>query len=264
MTGILGEEFSRAFVNKRFWMVGVLAVLSFAYGLGHTLQFQEDFPGDALSLWQAILVRGCYGFFAALMAGLPYADALLADRRHHYLAQILLRCRYHSYVWARILANLCAGAVAVAVPMLLLLLGCLLVLPLDVAFLQEIPYGVSAALGSDVIEPGAFLLPSLSGYVALSLGLGLAFGAGYASLGLAASLLVRSPFAALGAPFVVYSAGYYIIPTSAHLRWALVSTEAALLPESGLFSPLAQYLGLALVVWVCWAAFGRRQTLLQD
>ena len=94
MKGILKEEFSRAFFNKRFWIVTLLAVISFTYGFTRVMEIQPNNVLGAVMTWQNILRRGSYGFFAALMAGLPFADSLLLDRRHHFIDQILLRCRY--------------------------------------------------------------------------------------------------------------------------------------------------------------------------
>ena len=89
MTGVLKEEFSRAFLNKRFGIVILLACISFAYGLSAVGQIQMDDQAlGAVSLWLIILKQGYYGFFAALMAALPFADSLIIDRRHHFVDQV--------------------------------------------------------------------------------------------------------------------------------------------------------------------------------
>jgi hypothetical protein len=257
MTGILKEEFSRAFVNKRFWLVMLLAAISFTYGFMQVMQTQFGSPLGAVTLWQEILRRGSYGFFAALMAGLPFADSPLIDRRHHFVDQILMRCRYHQYLYAKILASLCAGMAAVTAPALILLIGCCLFFPLDPQFVPEITFGLDAVLYPNVIEPASNLALSLPGYVSLSLLMLALFGAVYALLGLGSSFVIRNPFVVLGVPFICYSLGYFIIPTSIRLSW-LVSTEAALLPSGVLLSPAVQYLLITLLFVACLVFWGQK------
>jgi hypothetical protein len=261
MRGILQEEFSRAFLNKRFVIVAFLAGLSIVYGTIHVLEIQWDNPLGAVTIWQQILWRGSYGFFAALMVGLPFADSLLADRGHQYLTQILMRCTYKQYLWAKILANLCAGAAAVVLPMLLLLAGCCLAYPLTPYNFPTIPTEIAKILHPNVFKPGAALVFSLPGYLSLCILMATLFGAAYATLGLGISLLVRNAYIVLGFPFICYSLGYYIIPTSKHLFW-LGSTEAALLPVANLLSPFLQYLGIFILSTACWLAFGKKERLL--
>ncbi|MHC1773293.1 MAG: hypothetical protein AB9907_16480 [Flexilinea sp.] len=42
MSGILREEFYRAFVNKRFWLVAILAAISFTFGFRQVMGVQPD------------------------------------------------------------------------------------------------------------------------------------------------------------------------------------------------------------------------------
>lgn len=263
MKGILKEEFSRAFFNKRFWIVTLLAVISFTYGFTRVMEIQPNNVLGAVMTWQNILRRGSYGFFAALMAGLPFADSLLLDRRHHFIDQILLRCRYRQYLFAKILAVLCTGMVAVVVPALILLIGCCLFFPPDLQFVSEMSFGINDVLNPNVIQPGSDLVLSLAGFVSLSMFMLALFGAVYALLGLGSSFVIRNPFIILGIPFIGYSLGYFIIPTSTKLGW-LGSTEAALLPSSGLLSPVLQYLAIVILFAVCRLFWGQKDRMLLD
>lgn len=263
MTGILKEEFSRAFVNKRFWLVVLLAGISFTYGFTQVIQVQSGNPIGAVTLWQEILRRGYYGFFAALMAGLPFADSFLIDRRHHFVDQVLLRCRYRQYLDAKIVASLCTGVVAVAGPALILLIGCCLFFPLNPQLVPEISLGLSEVLNPNVIEPSSNLVLSLPGFIFLCLLQLPLFGAAYALLGLGSSFVIRNPFVVLGIPFIGYSLGYFIIPTSIRLAW-LGSTEAALLPSAGLLSPVIQYMVITLVFVASFVLWGQKDRVLLD
>ncbi len=261
MTGILKEEFSRAFRNKRFALVTLLAATSFAYGLTRVMSFQTSSPLDAVTIWQLILQRGLYGFFAALMAGLPFADSLLQDRRHRFIDQILLRSRYRQYLSAKILTTVCAGMTAAAAPALILLIGCCLFFPIDAQRTMQTSFGFNSLVNPSVIDAGGALVLSLPGFVLLSLLMLALFGAVYALLGLGSSFLVRNPFIVLGIPFLGYSLGYFILPTSSRLAW-LISTEAALLPSSILASPILQYLAILTVFAACLLLWGKKERVL--
>jgi hypothetical protein len=261
MNGILKEEFSRAFYNRRYALVALLAAISFTYGFSRVMSFQASSPLDAVTIWQLILQRGSYGFFAALMAGLPFADSLLNDRRRRFIDQILLRSRFNQYLSAKILSTLCAGMTAVAAPALILLIGCCLFFPIDTQFTLQTTLGISNLLNPTVIESGSSLSLSLPGFVLLSLLMLALFGAVYALLGLGSSFLVRNPFIVLGIPFLGYSLGYFILPTSSRLAW-LISTEAALLPSSILASPILQYLAILTVFATCLLLWGKKERVL--
>lgn len=263
MKEILREELFRAFLNKRFWLVAFLAGISFSYGFTRVMGIQQGNPLGAMVLWQEILHRGAYGFFAALMAGLPFADSLLLDRHHHFIDQVLLRCRYQQYLLAKMVAVFCSGMVAVAVPALILLLGCCLFFPLDQQFVSEMTFGISEMINPNVIQPGSNLVLSLAGFVTLSMLMLMLFGAVYALLGLGSSFVIRNPFIILGIPFMGYSLGYFIIPTSIRLGW-LGSTEAALLPTTALVSPVLQYLGIAILFMTCYLFRGQKERMLLD
>lgn len=263
MTGILREEFSRAFVNKRFWLVVLLAAISFTYGFTQVMQSQFGSPLGAITAWQLILHRGSYGFFAALMSGLPFADLLLLDRRYHFVDQILLRSRYHQYLYAKTMASLCSGITAVVLPTLILLVGCCLFYPLDPQLVPEINLGISQVINPNIIEPGSNIVLSQPGFVAISLLLLALFGAAYALLGLGSSFVIRNPFVVLGIPFICYSLGYFIIPTSIRLAW-LGSTEAALLPSWGLLSPAIQYMVITILFVACLVFWGQKDRTLSN
>jgi hypothetical protein len=262
-TGILREELRRAFLNKRFWLVCLLAAISFTYGLTRVLGMQQTSPLDAVTAWQEILRRGSYGFFAAMMAGLPFADSFLNDQKHHFIEQILLRCRYRPYLLAKVVACMAAGITAVGGPALLLLVACVLIFPFNGNALWEISAGLNSLVNPAVIEAEAGLTMALPVYVLLCVAMLALFGAAYTLIALGTSLVIRNPFVVLGVPFIVYSLGYYIIPTSQHLAW-LGSSEAAILPSVTLVSALLQYLGAVFLFALCLGWGGKKNRVLAE
>lgn len=263
MKKIIQEEFQRAFINKRFWIVLLLAAVSFTYGFSQVLEiYQKDSPIGMLTLWQLILSDGSYGFFAALMAGLPFADSLLTDRSHRFIDQILLRVRYRQYMTAKVLAVMCSGMVAVAGPVLILLVVCCLSFKPDPNFTALTLWGINDTVNLNIIEPGTGVVLSEPGFILFGLLMPALFGAVYALLGLGTSFVVRNPFVVLGAPFIVYSVGHFIIHTSMRLSW-LGSTEAALLPSSFVSAGL-QYLFITLIFIVCTLLWGHKDRMVLD
>lgn len=263
MAGVFRTELIRAFTNKRFILVFALAGISFMYGWSEVIQIQQESTVGAIALWKNILWRGSYGFFGVVMAGLPYAGSLLTDRRHHFIDQVLMRSPFHQYLSAKIMAVSCSGAAAVCAPALVLLIVCCLVSPAGQGYIPDLSFGIMGLINPNVINPGAtFVLPP-AGFITLSLLMLLCFGGLYALLGLGSSFVIRSPYIVLGIPFIVYSLGYYIIPTSVRLAW-LGSTEAALLPTTILISPILQYLGLIILFVISRLLWGHKKQLLSD
>jgi ABC-type transport system involved in multi-copper enzyme maturation permease subunit len=203
-----------------------------------------------------ILQRGYYGFFAALISALPFADSFSQEKKEGILDSLLVRADYGRYLAAKILAVACSGFIAVLLPAILLLIFCLLrypALPLD---LPEVCFSVP--LNRNLIPAAACgnLAPNI--YAALCiLFLGL-FGSMYASLAMATSFISKNSIVVFGVTVLIYGFGFYIIPTSIRLNW-LVSTEAALIPSANLFSPLIQYLTAALLLGFSWLAFGGKE-----
>jgi hypothetical protein len=240
MRNIFRVEISRAFLNKRFILVFLLAVISFIYGYFQINVSLSASPLGAITIWQEILKRGYYGFFASFIAALPFADSLSVEKNEHMLDPILTRASYSQYLRAKSLAVTLSGFAAVLLPAVLLLLFCRIVFPADPVQIPNLSFSMDEILSGNIIQPGNSLDPSVNGYLMLCLlFLGL-FGTAYALLAMGASFQTKNSLVVLGIPFICYSFGYYFIPTSRRLNW-LVSTEAALLPSGNLFSPLIQF-----------------------
>ena len=72
MKGILREEFWRAFHNKRFWLVAILAGITLTHGLVRTLAVYSAPEGsgtlNSFNLWLGTLGIGYFPYFAVVMA----------------------------------------------------------------------------------------------------------------------------------------------------------------------------------------------------
>lgn len=258
MRKIYQEEISRALINKRFLIVFLLAGISFTYGFFQVKIISGVNPLSAINTWQQIMQRGYYGFFACVIAVLPFADSLSVEKREYMLNHILLRSEYKEYVWAKFKAIALSGSLAVVLPAAILLMICLLIYPAEPVHIPTLLFNFTEILPGSVISPGNTIDLSSLGYMVLGLlFLGL-FGACYAIFAMGVSFLTKHSLIVFGIPFLYYSFGYYIIPTSRRLSW-LISTEAILIPSGNLSAALIQYCLLCLCWVVGFILFGKKE-----
>ncbi len=249
-------QITRAFFNKRWILIFLLAALSFIYGYSQLAVSSWEPPLGALTIWQLILQRGYYGFFASLMAALPFADSLSREKKEGLLTSLLMRADYRSYLITKILAIALSGFAAVLLPALLLLAVCRVAYPSgptplpDLCFFPPFNHNLIPAAACSSPAPGSYVLLSL-----VFLGL---FGSMYAALAMAASIVSKNSIVVFGTAILIYSFGYYILPTSVRLNW-LVSTEATLIPGGNLLSPLVQYLAAVFLLAFVSLVFGNKE-----
>jgi len=258
MRKIYQEEISRALRNRRFLIVFLLAGISFTYGFFQVKVISTANPLSAINVWQEILRRGYYGFFACVTAVLPFADSLSVEKKEQMLNHILMRSGYKKYVWAKFKAVALSGLLAVVLPAVVLLVICLLIYPAEPLHIPTLSFNFMDILPGGVISPGNLIDPSPLGYVLLCfLFLGV-FGASYAIFAMGVSFLTKHSLLVFGIPFLYYSFGYYIIPTSRRLSW-LISTETTLIPAGNLSAALIQYCLLCLCWAVSFLLFGKKE-----
>ncbi len=257
MPNIYREELSRALVNKRFLLVFLLAGISFLYGFFQMKTIVVE-PLDAITIWQGILQRGYYGFFACVMAVLPFADSLSVDKNERVINHFLLRVEYKKYIAAKFLSAIVSGAVAVLLPAILMLLICALMYPANPVQIPTLSFSVKEILPGQVISPGTALKLTPLGYLALCWLFLAFFGMAYAMLAMGLSFHTKNSLIVLGFPFLCYSFGYYFIPSSRHLHW-LISSEAALIPQGNLISAVVQWVGFGLFFCANVLLFGNKE-----
>jgi hypothetical protein len=258
MHTIYRTELKRAFWNPRFILVFLLAGISFAYGYSQISPMQSHSPLGAFTAWQEILNAGYYGFFAATLAVLPFADSLSRDKNEGRLEPILLRTSYTQFKRAKALAVALSGAAAVMLPAVCMLAYCYLVYPAGPVHIPGINLNFGELFNRTVVEPGIVFNPSITKYaIASILQLGI-FGMAYALLGMSISFLTRNAMIVLGFPFICYSFGTYVIRTSRHLYW-MMSTEALMTLEGNLLSSTIQITLIILFFILSSIHLGRKE-----
>ena len=257
MQSIYREELSRAFINKRFLLVFLLAGISFTYGFFQVKSIISD-PMGAITIWQEILSRGYYGFFACVMAVLPFADSLSVDKNERVINHFLLRTGYTKFMQAKTLTVVLSGASAVVMPALILLFICILIYPANPVQIPTISFSIDEIMPGSVISPGNILDLASFEYLVLCLLFLIFFGATYAILAMGISLQTKNNLIVFGIPFLCYSFGYYFIPSSRHLNW-LISTEAVLIPQGNLIPAAVQVIGICMFFCINMLLFGNKE-----
>ncbi len=268
MKRILSEELLRAFRNPRFIIVILFALVSFAIGNYRSplLTFSPNLIIHPVNRLLLNLNYGGFGFLAALLAALPFADSFLTDRDQGFLRMIVLRTSYRRYLIAKILAVALAGGASLLLSvMIVFLLG--LTSPADWST-TIITSGDSGGSGLPtgplsnlyVLNPLIYLI-----YLLLS---AFGFGAMCALLGLAASSVIHNRYVALAAPLVFVQLFSFIEERSLRLTPAFNPLNS-LLPftvseYSGNFTlgaQMAQFAILVLLALLCFFALANKKRI---
>lgn len=260
MSSLLRTEFQRAFKNQRLWLIPFLALASLWAGYRQFPldSFFEGASKNVYRLWTLWYAFAFYNYLAPLLAAIPYSDSLIIDRRHGFLKNILTRCSMRRYLAARILANAAVGALSVSIPAVLMLVYCYSIMPAEgpIMTVGEMPH-VFPNMPMGVL--GYLYLQQPFLYLAFLVLLALIFGAVYATFGLAVSVWVNNPYAAIATPFAFLVVIGYLTERSLHL--AVIGQPAgALLPFRygvNAFQIGLQYAFLALAFIISFVFYSR-------
>lgn len=268
MKRILSEELLRAFRNPRFIIVILLALASFIIGNYRSplLTFAPNLIIHPVNRLLLNLNYGGFGFLAALMAALPFADSFLTDRDQGFLRMIVLRTPYRRYLLAKTLAVALAGGASLLLSvMIVFLLG--LSSPADWSSTTMTAgdgggFGLPPGPLSDwyALNPIIYLL-----YLLVS---AFGFGAVCALFGLAASAVIPNRYVALAAPLIFVQLFSFIEERSLRLTPAFNPLHS-LLPftvseYSGNFTlsaQLAQFAILGLLSLLCVSVVASRKRI---
>jgi hypothetical protein len=157
-----------------------------------------------------------------------FADSLSSDRKLGYLDRALMRTRHKPLLRSKGMANALAGGVAGALPLALLYLVTSLINnnPINHPALGMIfgrPYENQFVVNLYTTSLNLFILVVILAVFVMS--------ALFASLGMAATLLVNNRFAAMSFPFLLASALQYFANNARLLPWFLAPSEPLLKPN---------------------------------
>ena len=239
MKGILKEELNRAFRNPRFLIVIVLALTIFGIGA-----YRSPFPfdGQAMHPVNRLLLNlqyGEFGFLAALLATLPFADSFLDDLNQGFLRQIVQRVPYRNYKAAKIIAVALAGGASLVLAVLLIFLA-----GLAGATDWESRAYFSGYYIDQLTDPRGPLSNLYSTnpifYLLYLLASAFGFGGVYAVLGLAISSLIHNRYVVLAGPLVLVQVLNFLEERTLHITNALNPLNS-LMPFTAWSYPASAY-----------------------
>lgn len=265
MKGIVSEEFSRAFRNRRLWIVLAISVLCLAVGLYRRGTIFSSQPMNPVNLLMNVLFYTPFSLFAALLATLPFTDSFLEDYQHGFLRYVVFRVPYRKYLLAKSLAVSLAGGAAVSGSILVMLVLLTLIGPVDFAshhYITNSTLGTSGPWG----PLGWLYSVSPLAYLGFLLSSSFVFGAAYALLGLAISTLISNRYVVLAAPLVFFQIFSFLEERSLRILpawnpyYTLFPFEAS---EGFSLAHLIMQFGFLLLVAVgCLMVFARRQRMI--
>lgn len=265
MKGIVIEELSRAFRNRRLWIVLVVSTASLAVGVYRQGTILSPQPMNPVNLLMNVSFYTPFSLLAALLATLPFADSLLEDRNQGFLRYIALRTPYRMYLAAKVLAVGLVGGIVVSGSFLLMQALLILIGPVD--FSTHSFFSNSTLVTNSPSGPlGWLYTTSPFAYLGFLLITTFAFGGTYALLGLAVSALVHNRYIVLAAPLVFFQAFAYLeerslrIPPAWNPTYTLFPFEA--IEGFNLAHLVAQFVLLLLVTSACLLIFARRERML--
>jgi hypothetical protein len=219
MKGIIKEEFNRAFCNSRFLIVIVLALAIFGIGAYRSPVFLFDQAIHPVNRLILNLQYGDFGFLAALLATLPFADSFLDDLNQGFLRQIVQRVPYRKYKTAKIIAVALAGGLSLVLAVLLIFLA---------GFVGATDWESETYFSGHLPKPSEPLGPLGSLYTAnplfyllYLLASAFGFGAAQALLGLALSTIIHNRYVVLAMPLVIVQVLDFLQNRALHVTSAL-------------------------------------------
>ena len=221
MKKILNEELDRAFHNRRFFIILILALVIFIIGTYRSPvpAFSQDVRVHPVNRLMLNLYYGEFGFLAALLATLPFTDSFQEDYNQGFLRLIVQRVSFHKYLKAKVLIVALTGGISLLLTVLIVFLAGLsspvnwniISGSTSSSFLLDIPQGPLGFLYT--LNPFLYLL-----YLLVSV---FGFGAGCALLGLAISTFIRNRYVILAAPLVFVQVLSFLEQRALHLTPAL-------------------------------------------
>lgn len=267
MKGILKEELNRAFRNPRFLIVIGLALAIFGIGAYRSPVFlfgQAVHPVNRLIL---NLQYGDFGFLAALLATLPFADSFLDDLNQGFLRQIVQRVPYRKYKTAKILVVALAGGLSLVLAVLVIFL---------VSLAGATDWESRAYFSGYLPQPsepfgplGSLYTANPIFYLLYLLASTFGFGAVQALMGLAFSTIIHNRYVVLAMPLVIVQILGFLQTRALHVTSALnllngllpFGASSFLSPDYTLGTQLAQFGVVSVVSIVVFLVLARKQRL---
>lgn len=228
---MLRSELYRAIWNRSLLLAILLGFAALVYGLLEYNQGPHNLPGAHPFLYNAYdaviwAQKGPISLLVPLVATLPFADSFALDRVQNYLSYVLVRSSLRRYFISKFLTNLLVGGLAVALPLLILFIITSITYPRGLLPIAE----SRAVVGGYPDGPMSHLYRlAPDWYILFLVAIGFIFGAVYATLSLAISLITTNRYIILATPFLLYHLANFVL---AILRLEVWSPPATFIPDA--------------------------------
>ncbi|MDR1473434.1 MAG: hypothetical protein LBI41_02550 [Lactobacillales bacterium] len=187
-------EFKRGILSKKFLIAILLNCLCLAVGIYSNHLALLMFKGLVLFYIGYILSPGgILVVMAPIIVALPFAASFVEDKERFFLKNLLIRESRTQYFLKKYLVTGLLGSLAVALPLILLLL-------INIIFFPKGDFNLGSMTGAfhEIYER------SKLAYAIISIANATIFGFIYANIGLTISFFIRNKVMAIVAPFLLY------------------------------------------------------------
>ncbi len=183
-------EIKRSIFSYPFLIGWLIAMAGIAAWTLPKLQFASEMGALRLFLW---LHDGYISLLAPVIATIPFAQSYAIERNSGFSRFVMQRLSLARYQTAKLVSNALAGGLVLVIPLVSALIWVTAKYPMTVPD----PNGNPPFFQN--LDP-----PDPLVHMGLLIGLGFLFGATYATVGLATSVLFRNPYYANVIPFAIY------------------------------------------------------------
>ncbi|MBT9283075.1 MAG: ABC transporter permease [Hydrogenibacillus schlegelii] len=232
MLRYLLQEIKRAVVSFPF-LLGILFSLTgmVVWSLSEMMLVQ----GKSALHWFLYMHDGFLALLAPVIATLPFAQSYAVERNSGFSRLVLQRLPLVQYKIAKLLSNALAGGLVLALPLIAVIVWLTTKYPLHLAdpngdppFFNNLPSPVPIV------------------HIGLVIGLAFLFGATYATVGLAGSVLFRNPYFANVIPFAFYVILGFLLGLSGY---SYLEPSLMWRPSNNSYATPFTVLGQYLVLW---------------
>lgn len=217
MKPMFHEEISRLFKNKRWLIVGILALLVFLMGsyLSQKAINDANIIEEPLQHFLTILYYSQFHLITPLIATVLYSDAAMIDHETGFSRFIYQRIKKQHYQNGKFIAVGLAGGLSLSFSTLLIAFMSFLFVFSRCNFSFE---NCSFVSGSFFAGPfSALLYSSKPFYFIYLLICGFLYGACFSWVGLAVSIALQNRFAAIASPIAGFWVWSFLVERSNHL-----------------------------------------------
>lgn len=209
MKNYLLLEFKRGLLSKNFLIAILLNCLCLAIGIysNYLVLFMQMQKGLVLFyIGYLFTPGGILTVVVPIIVTLPFAASFIEDKENFFLRNVLIRETRIYYLIKKYLITGLLGSLAIALPLLILLLLNVMLLNIGVFPKGNVNLGTGAGPFNEIYQRNQLM------YALITIANSAIFGFIYANIGLTISFFIKNKIAAITTPFLLYMLpGFFFI-----------------------------------------------------